>query len=54
LRPAPIFRELRVDSGVSTAVLLPFRCLKALDSLVTEHTRDSGATVDRLQLATRS
>lgn len=50
-RPAPVYREVRVDSGVSTTVTLAYRTLAALDSILAQPIRDSllGAIRDQRQ-----
>ena len=40
-RPAPTYRALRVDSPGDTAISLPYRSLRALDSIATQRIRDS-------------
>lgn len=48
-RPAPIHRDVRVDSGVSTTISVPYRSLPALDSIATKSERDSLLAVLRDQ-----
>lgn len=48
-RPAPTYRALRVDSLEDTAISMPYRSLRALDSISAQRIRDSLLAVTRDQ-----